>query len=203
VEAFGLCDAFALPAVLGAGQSYAQLTDSAPTGEGWGAFLHGVSGSPVSSVGIALTLSSTGSMRVTDIEVKQVKPSGPDDSGAYIPLPHQGGGDDPYNFTVDLDRPNATLQGVAGQKDFPGFEINVAPGLGSTVLVQFTGMEHSYSWVFVVDYDEGGTAKTMQVGTPAGGPFTLTGPSAAYGQVFRADGLGYSLTGKTTPAGNE
>jgi hypothetical protein len=206
-EDFESCNAFALPAALGQGRSYAQLTNSAsPTYAAWGTFLNSVSGAPVSQVAIALTFSSGGGspVRVTDIEVKQVKTPGPNYSGAYIPVPHQGGGDNSYNFTVDLDHPNATLQGTPGQENFPAFEINVSAGLASTVYVQFTGTKHSYSWVFVIDYDEDGTnkTKTYQVRAPGGGPFTLTGASAAYRQVFAASSQGYVLTTTSDPGGH-
>jgi hypothetical protein len=194
--------AIALPAALD-GRSYAQLTAGFLTDANWGAFLGSVSGAPVAQVGIALTFTGEigSSVRITNIEVKQAKPPGPDDSGAYIPIPHQGGGDNSYNFTVDLDHPNATLQGVAGQEDFPGFEINVSANLDSTVYVQFTGMKHSYSWVFVVDYDQNGTPEALQVGPTGGDFFTLSGPSGQYGQVFAATGQGYVLTTRTEPGG--
>jgi hypothetical protein len=204
-EDFEDCNAFALPAALGQGRSYAQLINSAPaTDTAWGSFLSSVSGAPVSGVGIALTFTSNGGSPVviTDIEIKQVKPPGSDYSGAFIPLPHQGGGDNSFNFKANLDRPNATLEGEPGQKDFLKFGIIVSPTVIPAIVdVQFTGTKHAYSWVFVIDYDEDGPPKTLQVDAPGGGPFTLTGPSAAYGQVFAGGGQGYVLTTQSGPSG--
>jgi hypothetical protein len=199
--AYGDCDAFALPAALDTGQNYALLiSGSRFTDEGWAQFLDPLAGSPVGSVDIALTFAGVpaASARITDVEVKPVH-VGNVDNGTFIPVPHQGGGDISYNFSVNLDDPNATLQGLNGQSDFPGFEINVNSTVSSTVNVLFSATKHDYSWIFVIDYDVNGVIKTMDVRRPDGKPFTLTGESPQYSEVFQYAGTGYEATNLHTP----
>jgi hypothetical protein len=200
-EDYGDCGAFALPAELPPGQAYAQLaTADSYTDAQWGQFLLPLKGAPVDAVSIALTFSGVPGIaaRIFDIEIKQLGEPANADSGAYIPVPHQGGGDDPYNFAVDLGDPNPRLEGVAGQQNFPGWQINVDQGLDSTVDIQFSAGPHAYTWDFVVDYDENGVSKSTEVTEPGGGPFTLTGSSARYGEVFQYDGGGYQPAGTNT-----
>lgn len=199
--AYGDCDAFALPAALDTGANYALLISGGPfTNEDWAKLLDPLAGSPVGSVDIALTFSGVpgASARITDVEVKPVH-VGNVDNGTFIPVPHQGGGDIPYKFSVDLDDPNATLHGLNGQPDFPGFEIDVDSTVSSTVNVLFSATKHDYSWVFVVDYDVNGVIKTMDVSRSDGKPFTLTGESPQYSEVFQYAGTGYEATNLHTP----
>jgi hypothetical protein len=201
-EDYGDCAAFALPAVLPAGQAYAQLaTANSYTDAQWGQFLLPLNGSPVGAVSIALTFSGVPGIaaRISDIEIKESGEPTNTDSGAYISVPHQGGGDNPYNFTVDLGDPNPRLEGVGNQQNFPGWEINVDQGLNSTVDIQFSAGPHAYAWDFVVDYYVNGVSRSTEVTEPGGAPFTLTGSSARYGEVFQYDGGGYQPAGTNTP----
>lgn len=191
------CGAFALPAVLPAGQSYAQLANADEyTDAEWGQFLLPLRGSPVGTVSIVLTFSGVQGVatRITDIEVKQVGKPTSVYSGTFIPVPHQGGGDNSYNFAVDLSKPNPQLEGLNGQQNFPGFQINVNQNLDSTVDIDMTAGPHAYAWDFVVDYDVNGVGKSKQVTEPGGMPFTLTGRAPWYGEVFQSDGGGYQRT---------
>jgi hypothetical protein len=203
-EDYGDCGAFALPAELPAGQAYAQLaTVDNYTDAQWGQFLLPLKGAPVGTVDIALTFSGVPDAvaRITGIEIKQLGEPANVDSGAYIPVPHQGGGDNSYDFTVDLGKPNAQLEGVGSQQNFPGWEINVNQDLDSTVDVQFSAGPHAYVWDFIVDYDVNGVNRSTAVTEPGGGPFALTGSSARYGQVFQYDGGGYQPAGPQTSGG--
>lgn len=198
LEDYGDCNAFALPIRLLSGQQYAQLTTTNEfTDDQWSHFLLPLKGAPVGSVSIALTFSGLPdtTARITDVQIKPIGRPADAYSGSYIPLIHQGGGDNPYNFTVDLSKPNPKLEGMAGQQDFPGWQINVNQDLDSTVYVHFTAGTQAYAWDFVIDYDANGINKSTLVTQPGGGPFNLTGPSNTYDEVFQPDGGGYQATG--------